>query len=132
MAISLTSAGSQTDASNRAYTLLKYTFGLVPIVAGLDKFTNLLTDWSTYLSPAVKGALPFAPSTFMMIVGAIEITAGILVLSRYTRYAAYIVAAWLALIAANLLMAGRYDVAVRDLVMAITAIALGELAKERP
>lgn len=128
----MVNAGSPSNASNRAYTLLKYTFGLVPIVAGLDKFTNLLTDWADYLSPTLKGMLPFSPSTFMMFVGVIEIVAGVLVLSRFTRYAAYIVAVWLALIAINLLMVARYDVAVRDVVMAISAIALGELAKERP
>lgn len=131
MATTLSNSGSQSDASNRAYLLLKYTYGLVPIVAGLDKFTNLLTDWAHYLSPALAAKLPFSAATFMMIVGVIEIVAGILVLSPLTKYAAYVVAAWLTLIAINLVMLGQYDVAVRDLVMAIGALALGELAKDR-
>jgi uncharacterized membrane protein YphA (DoxX/SURF4 family) len=105
---------------------LRATYGLVPIVAGLDKFLNLLTDWTKYLSPMLKDALPVAPSTFMGAVGVIEIAAGALVLAR-VRYAAFIVAAWLVAIALNLLVAGAFDVAVRDLVMAVGAFALGRL-----
>ncbi len=62
--------------------LLKYTFGLVPIVAGLDKFTNLLTDWTHYVSEGFANLLPVETGTFMMIVGAIEIVAGVLVLLK--------------------------------------------------
>ncbi|MFA7444440.1 MAG: DoxX family membrane protein [Flavobacteriaceae bacterium] len=110
-------------------TLLKYTFGLVPIVAGLDKFTNLLTDWSQYLSEGMTGMLPFEPSTFMMIVGIIEIIAGILVLTK-TRIGAYVVAAWLTAIALSLIFSWSYvDVAVRDLVMAIGAFSLAKLSE---
>lgn len=109
--------------------LLKYTFGLVPIVAGLDKFTNLLTDWSQYLSEGMTGMLPFEPSTFMMIVGIIEIIAGILVLTK-TRIGAYVVAAWLTAIALSLIFSWSYvDVAVRDLVMAIGAFSLAKLSE---
>ena len=71
-------------------TILKYTFGLVPIVAGLDKFTNILTDWSHYLSGALSNTLSFEPDTFMMIVGVVEIVAGLLVLTK-TKIGAYIV-----------------------------------------
>lgn len=108
-------------------TLLKYTFGLVPIVAGLDKFTNILTNWSSYLSEGLAGLLPFEPATFMMIVGVIEIVAGILVLVR-TKLGAYVVSAWLVLIALTLIFSWNYvDVAVRDLVMAISAFCLAKL-----
>lgn len=109
--------------------ILKYTFGLVPIVAGLDKFTNILTDWSQYLSEGVMGIIPLQPSTFMMIVGIIEIIAGVLVLTK-TRIGAYIVSAWLAAIALTLIFSGAYlDVAVRDLTMAISAFCLAKLTE---
>ena len=108
-------------------TVLRYTYGLVPIVAGLDKFTNLLTNWAGYLSENVIGMLPVPPSTFMMIVGVIEIIAGILVLIR-PALGAWIVSAWLVLIALQLIIGGHYfDVAVRDIVMAIGAFSLGKL-----
>ncbi len=107
--------------------ILKYTFGLVPIVAGLDKFTNILTDWTQYLSDGLIGIIPFEPSTFMMIVGVIEIIAGILVLTK-TKIGAYVVSAWLAAIALTLIFSWSYlDVAVRDLVMAISAFCLAKL-----
>lgn len=107
--------------------LLKYTFGLVPIVAGFDKFTNILADWSQYLSDGLAGMLPFAPSTFMMIVGVIEIAAGVLVLTK-TKLGAIIVSAWLMLIALTLIFSWTYvDVAVRDLVMAVAAFSLAKL-----
>ena len=99
----------------RLQTLLRLGYGIVPIVAGLDKFFNLLTDWEKYLSPVATSMLPFSPATLMHIAGVIEIAAGILVLTRWTRVAAYIVAAWLCAIALNLILSGHYfDVAVRD------------------
>lgn len=119
---------TQTKNVETVKTLLKFTFGLVPIVAGADKFTNLLTDWAQYLHPAVKSMLPFSAHTFMMIVGVIEIIAGILVLAN-TQKGAYLVSIWLVLIALNLITAGQYlDVAVRDLVMAISAFSLAKLS----
>lgn len=111
------------------FTLLKATFGIVPIVAGLDKFTNLLTDWEKYLHPALVELLPFSAHTFMLIVGVIEIAAGVLVLVR-PALGGKIVAAWLTLIALTLLASGQYfDIAVRDLVMAISAFVLAQWAK---
>ena len=111
------------------FNLLKITFGIVPIVAGLDKFTNLLTHWENYIHPGIAGMIPFAPHTFMMIVGVIEIIAGIIVLAK-PAIGGYIVAAWLALIALTLLASGNYlDVAVRDLVMAIGAFSLARITK---
>lgn len=109
--------------------LLKYTFGLVPIVAGLDKFTNILTDWSQYISEGFAAILPFEPVTLMMIVGIIEIVAGILVLTK-TKFGAYVVSAWLVVIALTLLFSWSFvDVAVRDLVMAIAAFSLAKLSE---
>jgi len=111
---------------NPAFRILYWTFGLVPIVAGLDKFTNLLADWSAYVSPMAAAMIPFDTGTFMMIVGVIEIAAGIMVL-RLPRVGSLIVAVWLVLIAVNLILAGHFDVAVRDLVMALAAFALFHL-----
>ena len=109
--------------------LLKYTYGLVPIVAGADKFFNILTHWETYLSPTLTELLPFSGSTFMAIVGVIEISAGILVLSKKTELGAYVVVAWLVVIALSLIISFHHiDVAVRDLVMAIGAFVLARLS----
>lgn len=109
--------------------LLKYTFGLVPIVAGLDKFTNILTDWSQYLSQGFTGLLPVEPNVFMMVVGVIEIVAGILVLTK-TKIGALVVAAWLMAIAVTLIFSWSFvDVAVRDIVMAIAAFGLVKLTE---
>jgi hypothetical protein len=111
------------------FNLLKTTYGIVPIVAGADKFTNLLTNWEHYLHPGLAGMLPFTPHVFMMIVGVIEIIAGIIVLAK-PAIGGYIVAAWLTLIALTLLASGNYlDVAVRDLVMAIGAFSMARIAK---
>lgn len=111
------------------FNLLRLTYGLVPIVAGLDKFTNILTNWEQYLNPTVASFLPFSAATFMMIVGVIEIVAGMIVLARPT-IGGYIVMAWLALIALTLIASGNYfDVAVRDLVMAIGAYSFVQIAK---
>ncbi|HEX2252880.1 MAG TPA: DoxX family membrane protein [Thermoanaerobaculia bacterium] len=109
------------------YKTLRLAYGLVPIVAGLDKFTNLLTDWAKYLSEPFAALLPFAPETFMLIVGVIEIAAGILVLVR-PRLGGWVVAAWLVAIALNLIVGGWFDIAVRDLVMALGAWTLVRLA----
>ncbi|MES2327966.1 MAG: hypothetical protein V4539_00095 [Bacteroidota bacterium] len=111
------------------FNLLRLTFGIVPVVAGLDKFTDLLTHWENYLNPSFAAMLPFSPHTFMMIVGVIEIIAGLIVLAK-PAIGGYIVAAWLTVIALSLLASGNYlDVAVRDLVMAIGAFSLARIAR---
>jgi uncharacterized membrane protein YphA (DoxX/SURF4 family) len=116
-------------ALSPTFNLLRVTFGIVPIVAGFDKFTNLLTVWEHYLSPGMSSTLPFAPHTFMMIVGVIEIIAGIIVLVK-PAIGGYIVSAWLTLIGLTLVGSGAYlDVAVRDFVMAIGAFSLAKMAK---
>ena len=107
---------------------LRMSFGLVPLLAGLDKFFNLLAPWPKYVAPAVAHVLPFSPQHFMYIAGIIEIVAGLaMLLSPWTKAFAFVIAAWLAGIALNLVAGGFYDVAVRDLVMAVAAISLGRL-----
>ena len=106
---------------------LRLSFGIVPIVAGLDKFTNLLANWSDYLGTNIKSMLPLDALVFMKIVGVIEIIAGILVLVRPLA-GAYLVMVWLICIALQLIIGGHYfDVAVRDLVMALGAFTLAQL-----
>jgi uncharacterized membrane protein YphA (DoxX/SURF4 family) len=113
----------------QAFLILRLGFTVAPIVAGLDKFANLLGDWTKYLAPVIPKTLGVAPETFMKGVGVIEIVAGLLV-AALPRYAAYIVAAWLAAIIVNLLILGAYfDVALRDLGLMLGAIALGRLAQ---
>lgn len=114
---------------NQVFNLLKYTFVVVPIVAGLDKFSNILTQWDQYLNPTFADILPLSPTAFMKVVGVIEIVAGVIVLKK-TELGGYIVAAWLTLIALTLVVGFNYvDVAVRDLVMAIAAYSLARLSK---
>lgn len=117
------------QTQTQIFNLLKYTFVVVPIVAGADKFTNLLTNWEQYINPALTEFLPFSGETFMMIVGVIEIIAGLIVLKK-PEIGGYIVAAWLSLIALTLLAGFNFvDVAVRDLVMAIAAFSMAKMAK---
>ena len=106
---------------------LRLTFGLVPLLAGLDKFTYLLTDWSQYVARPVAALLPVAPETFLYVAGIVEILVGLSVLTRWTMLASYVAAAWLVLIALNLVIAGFFDVAVRDLAMAVAAFTLARL-----
>jgi hypothetical protein len=111
------------------YNLLRITFIIVPIVAGLDKFTNILTDWEKYLNPSLATILPFSAAVFMKIVGVVEIIAGALVFLRPSA-GGLIVAAWLAGIALTLIAGGMFlDVAVRDLVMAISAFAMARFVR---
>lgn len=128
-----TTATTTTTYSLPALTVrnvLYYTYGIVPIVAGADKFTNILTHWTDYLK-GVNNMLPMPASSFMMIVGVIEIIAGILVFA-IPRVGAWIVTAWLLCIAIVLIMGGFYDIAVRDIVMAIGAFCLAKLSERRP
>lgn len=113
-----------------AKTLLRLGYGLVPIVAGADKFTNLLTDWEQYLSPEVERRLPVDGRTFMRLVGLVEIAAGLLVLRR-PRAGGVLVAGWLGGIVGNLLSMGGYlDVAARDALLAVGALAMARMPDE--
>jgi uncharacterized membrane protein YphA (DoxX/SURF4 family) len=113
-----------------AYWSLRIALGVVPIVAGLDKFTNLLTDWVQYLSPLAQRLLPVSPGGFMRAAGVIEVVVGVAILAGKARYFGFVAAAWLAAIVLDLLTTGRFlDVAARDAVMAVAAFALGRLAQ---
>lgn len=109
---------------NSSVSLLKFFYGLVPIVAGLDKFFNILVNWEIYVSSVFSG---IDPTVFLTIVGIIEIIAGIIVFAK-TSLGAYIVSVWLVLAGLNLVIVGFYDVAVRDFVMAAGAYVLGALS----
>ncbi|TXN36310.1 hypothetical protein FVB32_15230 [Flagellimonas hymeniacidonis] len=113
-------------------SILKYTYGLVPIIAGFDKFANVLTDWGQYLSPGLSEIIPMEAGTFMIIVGVIEIIAGILVFLK-PKIGALVVMGWLTVIAVVLISSGHFiDVAVRDLVMAVGAFSLAKLSDSNP
>lgn len=119
----------RSQSLTQTFNLLKYTFGIVPIVAGADKFTNLLTHWEQYVNPSIANLLPFSVSVFMMIVGLIEMVAGFIVLKK-PEIGGYIVAGWLTVVALTLLIGFNYvDVAVRDLVMAIAALSMARISK---
>lgn len=108
--------------------MLRLGYGLLPIVAGADKFTNLLTDWEKYLSPEVERRLPVDGRTFMRLVGLVEIAAGLLVLRR-PRAGGVLVAGWLGGIVGNLVSRGGYlDVAARDALLAVGALALSRMS----
>ncbi len=131
MATTLVNQGVQErqDSSvQQAYTILHMAFVVAPIVAGLDKFTNLLVDWSSYLSPLALNMLPFSGDVFMYLVGVVEIAAGVVVLLR-PRYGGYLVAVWLWGIILNLLLVpGFFDVALRDFGLSLGALALARLS----
>jgi uncharacterized membrane protein YphA (DoxX/SURF4 family) len=111
---------------------LRIGLGVGPIITGLDKFFNKLTDWTMYLSPLATKTLPISAATFMHVVGVVEIIAGIVVLSRFTKIGSYVVTAWLLAIAVNLLTTGMfYDLAMRDVEIAIAAFTLAQLTSVR-
>ena len=110
---------------------LRVSLGLMGVIAGIDKFFNKLADWGMYLSPYAK-AIPISTSTFMHVVGVVEIIAGLIVLSRWTKIGSYIVMLWLIAIAVNLTTTGMfYDLAVRDLQIAVGAFVLSQLTAVR-
>jgi hypothetical protein len=114
----------------QAYLTLRTGFVVAPILFGLDKFTNLLADWTTYLAPAIDRVLPGSAAGAMVAVGVVEVVAGLVVAVR-PRVGGYLVAAWLAGIIANLLLLGdHYDIALRDFGLLLAALALARLATE--
>jgi uncharacterized membrane protein YphA (DoxX/SURF4 family) len=117
---------------NVGWWALKIGLGVGPIVAGIDKYFNKLADWGMYLSPAATKILPISGTTFMHVVGVVEIVAGLIVLSRWTKVGSYIVMAWLLAIALNLITTGMfYDLAMRDVEIAIGAFVLAQLTAAR-
>jgi len=114
----------------QAYRILQFAFVVAPIIAGLDKFFDLLVNWDQYLPAAVAQMSPIPPHTLMLVVGVIEIIAGIGVALK-PRIFAYVVAAWLAVIIINLLLIpGYFDIALRDLGLLLGALALGALSHQ--
>ena len=126
-AVSLHDAASP---SRQAFQILRFGFTVAPIVAGLDKFFGLLVNWDQYLPGVVNRLVGGHGHAFMQVAGVIEIAAGIGVAVR-PRIFSYVVAAWLGAIIVNLLLIpGYYDVALRDLGLALAALALGRLSAE--
>ncbi len=120
----------RTSPAYQAYKLLHFAFVAAPVLAGLDKFLHLLTNWDQYLAPWIVNLSPIGGHNLMLAAGAVEIVAGILVALK-PRIGAPIVGAWLCLIIVSLLSMGAYlDVALRDLGLALGAFALGRLAAE--
>lgn len=117
---------------NSAWWALRIGLGVGPFLAGLDKYFNILADWKMYLSPLAERMLPVSATTFMHIVGVVEMIVGLAILTRWTRIGAYVAAAWLLAIAANLVSSGQfYDLAVRDVEIAIGAYTLARLTEAR-
>ena len=120
-----------SDPANQAFALLRLGFTAAPVLFGLDKFFGMMADWSTYLWAGVDAALPGSAGDVMLVVGVIEILAGVLVAVR-PRIGGYVVAAWLAGIIVNLLLVGGFsDVALRDFGLLLGALALARLAAAR-
>lgn len=116
---------------NTPWIALRLGIGLTAALAGIDKFFNLLADWGSYVSPLAAQLLPVSTGTFMGVVGVIELAVGAAILAGWTRLGAYVASAWLLGIAANLVAAGFFDVAVRDLVMSLAAFTLARLSEVR-
>jgi uncharacterized membrane protein YphA (DoxX/SURF4 family) len=114
-----------------AYWLLRLSLGGTAFLAGLDKFTNLLADWEKYLAPQIEERLPVSGRTFMHAVGVIEMLVGLGILTKQPKLAGYAASGWLVGIAANLVLNGDYDIAVRDLNMALAAYTLARSESSR-
>jgi uncharacterized membrane protein YphA (DoxX/SURF4 family) len=115
-----------------AWWALRLGLGLGPFLAGLDKFFNLLANWEMYLSPVALKVVPVSAGTFMRAVGIVEMIVGLAILTRWTRIGAYVAMAWLVAIAINLVTTGMFfDLAVRDLEIAIGAYTLARLTEVR-
>jgi uncharacterized membrane protein YphA (DoxX/SURF4 family) len=117
---------------NSAWWALRIGLGLAAFLAGLDKFFNILTDWGLYLSPMVRELIPVSGDVFMRVVGVIEMAVGALILAGFARIGGYIAMLWLVGIAISLLTTGRFfDIAVRDVVMALASFTLARLTEVR-
>jgi uncharacterized membrane protein YphA (DoxX/SURF4 family) len=111
--------------------IMRIALGLMATLAGLDKFFNILADWGSYVSPAAAQLLPFSTDILMGIVGVVEISVGIGILTAVPVWGAYVASAWLLLVAVNLVIAGHLDVAVRDVVLSIAAFTVARLIQVR-
>jgi hypothetical protein len=117
---------------NQGWWALRIGLGVGPFLAGLDKYFNLLTNWPMYISPLALKVLPFSGQTFMHIVGVIEMIVGLVILTKWTRLGSYVASVWLLAIAINLVSTCMFfDVAVRDLEMAVAAFVLARMTEVR-
>jgi hypothetical protein len=108
---------------------MRVAIGLMATLAGLDKFFNILADWSSYVSPLAAQLLPFSTDVLMWIVGIVEFAVGVSILTALPVVGAYVASAWLLLVAGNLVLGGHLDVAVRDVVLSISAFTLARLVQ---
>ena len=130
-ALAAPSPAVAAGAQRQAFLLLRTVFTVAPIVFGLDKFTNLLTDWTMYLAPVATSVVPLPAQTLMYIVGVVEVVAGLAVALR-PRFGSALVAVWLLGIIINLLVLGSFfDVALRDFGLLVGALALNRLSPAR-
>lgn len=119
------------DAAKQARAILRMGFVAAPILAGADKFFDLMTDWEDYLAPEVVRRSPVKAHTLMRAAGAVEIAAGLLVAAK-PKWGGAVVAAWLAGIIGNLALRRRaWDIALRDLGLMLGAVALTRLSAVR-
>ncbi|HEY2747273.1 MAG TPA: hypothetical protein VGL86_21775 [Polyangia bacterium] len=119
---------AHVEPARQAYHILHWGFVAAPTIAGLDKFTHFLTNWDQYLAHSIERILPMSGHAFMLLVGVVEILAGLLVAVK-PRIGAFVVAAWLVGIIVNLLLvSGFYDIALRDFGLMLAAIALARLS----
>jgi len=119
-----------TDRLTTPWWALRAALGAAAFLAGLDKFFNLLANWPGYVSPLAAALLPVSASALMHVIGIIEMAVGALILTGYTRLGGYVAAIWLVGIAINLVTTGQYfDIAVRDVAMAIAAFTLARLTE---
>jgi hypothetical protein len=119
-----------SDKMTAAWWSLRIAFFLGPFLAGLDKFFHLLVNWDGYLSPIAQRVLGNFSHPFMLIAGIVEMTVGLMIITRWTRLGAYIASIWLLLIAINLLTTGHYfDIALRDVGLCLSAFGLAKLTE---
>ena len=125
-----TRAVSSVSPAYQAWLILRIAFTVAPIAAGFDKFFHILVNWDMYLVPAIANLSPFGGHGLMLVIGVIEIAAGLLVAVR-PRIGAYVVSAWLLGIVINLLLIpGYYDIALRDFGLSLGAFALARLSAQ--
>lgn len=129
-----TITNTRTPLSNspayQAYRILQLGFIAAPILAGLDKFFHVMVNWDQYVPAVVANVSPIGVHTLMLVVGVIEVIAGLGV-ALIPRVFAYVVALWLGVIIVNLLLIpGYFDVALRDFGLLLAALALGRLSQQ--
>ena len=110
---------------------LRIAIGLMATLAGLDKFFNLLVNWPQYIAPIALHMSPISPSALMGVIGIVEFVVGVTILAIRPNVGAYVASAWLVLVAINLVLGGHYDIAVRDIVLSISAFMLARLEEAR-